>query len=136
MKVKEGYLGLLEDEKRNLYLYYSGASELVAENLTLNEALQRMNDYLDKVNFKTYYTRAWDGSDETTRRMILDFGSHFKFFHWATGPEGDLVPERAFHGTPSRTLEPRPTYDDFEAIAKLSTYKNEYLSKKDMKEWI
>lgn len=134
MKVKEGYLGLLEDEKRNLYLYYSGASELVAENLTLNEALQRMNDYLDKVNFKTYYTRAWDGSDETTRRMILDFGSHFKFFHWATAPEGELVAERAFHGTPSRTLEPRPTYETLKRIAELDKDDSIYLNRSERRE--
>ena len=38
MKTKEGYINKFEDEKRNLYLYYSGASELVAENVTLDEA--------------------------------------------------------------------------------------------------
>lgn len=123
MKTKEGYINKFEDEKRNLYLYYSGASELVAENVTLDEAYHAMNTYLDKVNFKTYYTRAWDGSDETTSRMIMDFGSHFKFFHWADKPKGDLVPERAFHGTENRTLEPKPSYDDFKIIAELTKLK-------------
>ena len=134
MKTKEGYINKFEDEKRNLYLYYSGASELVAENVTLDEAYRVMNTYLDKVNFKTYYTRAWDGSDEDTSRMIMDFGSHFKFFHWATMPEGELVAERAFHGTPNRTLEPRPTYETLKRIAELNKDDSIYLSKSERRE--
>ena len=110
MKMKDGYLGVPEDERRNLYLYYSGASELVAENLTMTQLYDEINRYLDGVNFKSYYLRAWNGKDENKPKLIIDFGSHFKFFHWTNHPEGDLVPERAFHG-PAYGKEPKPTYE-------------------------
>ena len=114
MKMKDGYLGVPEDERRNLYLYYSGASELVAENLTMTQLYDEINRYLDGVNFKSYYLRAWNGKDENKPKLIIDFGSHFKFFHWTNHPEGDLVPERAFHG-PAYGKEPKPTYETLKA---------------------
>lgn len=83
-KFKEGYIGKEVEEKRNLYLISGETEELIATNLTLNEAFAEMNRYLDKVNFKSYYVRTWDGSQGADdRRMIMDFGSHYKFFHWA-----------------------------------------------------
>ena len=114
MKMKDGYLGVPEDERRNLYLYYSDASELVAENLTMTQLYDEINRYLDGVNFKSYYLRAWNGKDENKPKLIIDFGSHFKFFHWTNHPEGDLVPERAFHG-PAYGKEPKPTYETLKA---------------------
>ena len=114
MKMKDGYLGVPEDERRNLYLYYSGASELVAENLTMTQLYDEINRYLDGVNFKSYYLRAWNDKDENKPKLIIDFGSHFKFFHWTNHPEDDLVPERAFHG-PAYGKEPKPTYETLKA---------------------
>lgn len=96
---KEGFFGKFEDEKRNLYLVYGDTDELIKANISLDEAFHEMNQYLDGVNFKSYYVRTWDASKAHDRRMVMDFGSHYKFFHWANGP---------------RIKEPRPTYEEFE----------------------
>lgn len=85
-KFKEGYIGQFEDEKRNLYLVYDDSEELIAAHISLEEAYREINRYLKKVNFRSYYLRSWDASKEHDRRMVMDFGSYYKFFHWANGP--------------------------------------------------
>lgn len=98
---KEGFIGKEKEEVRNLYLVYGDEEELVAVNVTRDEAFKEMNHYLDKVNFKSYYVRTWDGSQGTDdRRMIMDFGSHYKFFHWAN------------QSTKKTTKEPKLTYEE------------------------
>ena len=94
---KEGFFGKFEEEKRNLYLVYGDTEELIKENVSLDEAFHEMNQYLDKVNFKSYYIRTWDASKGLENCMIMDFGSHYKFFHWADRPR----------------KEPKPTYEQF-----------------------
>lgn len=86
MKLKEGYIGVFEKERRNLYLVYGDKDELIAANVNFDEACHAMNEYLNKVNFESYYIRTWDANKDFDRRMIMDFGSHYKFFHWANGP--------------------------------------------------
>ena len=107
---KEGFFGKFKDEKRNLYLVYGDTDELIKAGVSLDEAFHEMNQYLDKVNFKSYYVRTWDGSKDFDRRMIMDFGSHYKFFHWANGP---------------RIKESRPTYEEFEKVALKGDNKDE-----------
>lgn len=66
-------------EKRNLYFIRSnGEYKLLAENVTNNQALMKINQFLDAHNFKSYYTRTW----ETTKGTEFDVGSHTEFFLW------------------------------------------------------
>ena len=50
---KEGFFGKFKDEKRNLYLVYGETDELIKTGVSLDEAFHEMNQYLDKVNFKS-----------------------------------------------------------------------------------
>lgn len=99
---KEGFMGVEKEEVRNLYLVYGDTDELVAANVNLDKAFHEMNRYLDKVNFKSYYVRTWDASKDFDRRMVMDFGSHYKFFHWANGPRV------------KSSKEPKLTYEQME----------------------
>lgn len=83
-KIKDGYISQFEDEKRNLYLFDGKESEVIEEHLSIEDALQAIGKYLKHFNIKSYYMRMWESS--TRDRVIIDFGSYFKFFHWANAP--------------------------------------------------
>lgn len=69
------------EEKRNLYFQHSdGTYSILAENCTKFEAGLKMAAFINKHNFKSYYTRCW----ETPKgAMYFDFGSHVQYFIWA-----------------------------------------------------
>lgn len=52
--------------------------ELVAEFSTYSELIKAINDYLKKLGIKPDYFR-WVGLKDD--RMMIDFGSHYKFFY-------------------------------------------------------
>ena len=66
-------------EKRNLYFIRSnGEYKLLAENVNNSQARMKINQFLDKHNFKSYYVRYWNTADGT----MYDVGSHTEFFLW------------------------------------------------------
>ena len=66
-------------EKRNLYFIdCHGYYELMDKNVTERTARIQIQAFLDKHNFRSYYTRSWN-TDEGT---MYDVGSHSEFFLW------------------------------------------------------
>ena len=70
----------LEKTRKNLYFENGlGAWELLVKNVTEQEANKYMYDYIQRKNFKSYYTRCW--YDEKGN-LWTDYGSHSTFFVW------------------------------------------------------
>ena len=84
---------------KNLYFErYNGQYLLIKENVKdIDEALKEISDFLERHNYKSYYTRYWTNEDETT----FDVGSWSEFFKLApadgrfaelvVGTENDFV---------------------------------------------
>ena len=67
-------------EKKNLYFQRSnGEYILLKENCSETQASTEIHSFLDKHNFKSYYTRIWN--TENGNRWY-DVGSHTEFFIW------------------------------------------------------
>lgn len=54
-----------------------GEERLISEPKTVQECYLEINKFLDKHNFKSYYTRMW----EENGRIKLDVGSYSEFFY-------------------------------------------------------
>ena len=66
-------------ETRNLYFINSrGEYRLLYENVQEKEIHILIQLFLDKHNFKSYYTRSWNTNEGT----MYDVGSHTEFFLW------------------------------------------------------
>jgi hypothetical protein len=68
--------------KGNLYfLDIDGKEELIAENITKEEANEKALEDLKKraPNFKSYHQRCWD---DAFGRFWIDVGSHLCFYIW------------------------------------------------------
>ena len=64
---------------RNLYFIDSrGNYRILMSNIEVHEAWLAIQVFLDKHNFKSYYTRTW----ETDEGTMYDVGSHTEFFLW------------------------------------------------------
>lgn len=64
---------------RNLYFIDSlGSYRLLMTDIEEHEARLAIHVFLDKHNFKSYYTRSW----ETDEGTMYDVGSHTEFFLW------------------------------------------------------
>lgn len=67
------------EDVRNLYFKRSnGEYLLLATNLPDQKIYIYIQDFLDKHNFKSYYTRTWEVNGE----RWFDVGSHTEFFVW------------------------------------------------------
>ena len=67
------------NETRNLYFQRSnGEHRLLATDVTEEEAHKEMQKFMDKHNFKSYYTRSW----EKDGVKWYDVGSWSEFFKW------------------------------------------------------
>lgn len=53
-----------------------GKEKLIAEPTTHNELWSKINEYLDEIDFESYYTRIMGNDTEFT----IDYGSHTEFF--------------------------------------------------------
>ena len=63
----------------NLYFINArGEYQLLYDDVKESEVFILIRDFLDKHNFKSYYTRTWD-TDEGRK---YDVGSHTEFFLW------------------------------------------------------
>ena len=63
--------------KGDLYFKRSnGELVLLAENVSHEEAMVKMKEFIDDHNFKSYYTRVWQKDDT----VWYDVGSHSEFF--------------------------------------------------------
>ena len=47
----------------------------------LDAIYKKITDFLDKHNFKSYYTRQWNENIEGNLMTTFDVGSHTEFFH-------------------------------------------------------
>lgn len=66
-------------ERKNLYFQRSnGEMVLLAENMTEKEAMVIMHEFLNKHNYKSYYTRII----EQPNGRMYDVGSWSEFFYW------------------------------------------------------
>ena len=67
-----------------LSLYWGNSVDgynLIGEYVS-QEAMQiAMNDYIKRLNFKSYYMRGWETGGEYT---MCDYGSHTNFFRYKT----------------------------------------------------
>lgn len=64
---------------RNLYFIDSrGNYRILMANIEQHEVWLAIQVFLDKHNFKSYYTRTW----ETEEGTMYDVGSHTEFFLW------------------------------------------------------
>ena len=64
---------------RNFYFQRSnGEMKLLAENVTEQEAMKVMRQFLDEHNYKSYYTRI----AEFQSCRMYDVGSWAEFFYW------------------------------------------------------
>lgn len=61
-----------------LYFYTIGDDEekLVANVDNVSDINNVINDFCEKHNFESYYTRTW----EHEGKIVIDFGSHINFF--------------------------------------------------------
>ena len=67
------------NETRNLYFQRSnGEHRLLVTDVTEEEAHKEMQKFMDKHNFKSYYTRSW----EKDGVKWYDVGSWSEFFKW------------------------------------------------------
>lgn len=66
-------------DKRNIYFIDSyGRYQLLMVDVEEHEAMLAIKAFLESHNFKSYYTRSWDGSEG----RWYDVGSHTEFFLW------------------------------------------------------
>lgn len=66
-------------ERKNFYFQRSnGEIVLLAENVTEKEAMVIMREFLNKHNYKSYYTRIIEQPDG----RMYDVGSWSEFFYW------------------------------------------------------
>ena len=71
----------MEFELRNLYFQRSnGEFVLLSADVTEDNAVLKMSEFLKEHNFKSYYTRIW----EKNGVKWFDVGSHTEFFVWAS----------------------------------------------------
>lgn len=54
----------------------NGELVLLAENVSHEEAMVKMKEFIDEHNFKSYYTRVW----QKENTVWYDVGSHSEFF--------------------------------------------------------
>ena len=66
-------------EKHNFYfIRANGEYLLLAENVEEKEAMRAKQEFLNKHNYHSYYTRSWTTEEGT----MYDVGSHTEFFFW------------------------------------------------------
>ena len=79
--------------KQNLYFQRSnGHYLLIQEQVDENDALDIISNFLEKHNYKSYYTRYWKKNGKT----IYDVGSWSEFFVLAAA---DKIPADKIEGT-------------------------------------
>lgn len=60
-----------------LFINSMGKSKQIGNTESQEQAYAIISKFLDKYNFKSYYSRTWKTSDKTT---VVDVGSHTEFF--------------------------------------------------------
>lgn len=64
------------NEKSLFFLNSNGEAIFLCNVCDNKQAFLRINDFLEKHNFKSYYVRTWEENGE----LWIDVGSHTEFF--------------------------------------------------------
>lgn len=62
---------------RVLFINSMGKGRQIGKTESQEQAYAIISKFLDKHNFKSYYSRTWKTNDKTT---VVDVGSHTEFF--------------------------------------------------------
>lgn len=85
-----------------------GKERLIAECETLDEIHEEISNFLDKHNFKCYYTRSWGDEEGVT----IDVGSHSEFFKIKGISHSDYIKELQKDSEPEEEYH-QITFDEY-----------------------